>query len=156
MLSKRLIDGINSRVSHVVRNGDSNGYPGCVNLSFSYVEGESLLMALKVCTFYLKPPPIYYKFLSYFKFRMLHYLPGVRVRLPRLNRLTFSGRLVSTYRFYCRCIGSTFDPTLGAAEDMAHSSLRFGIGRFTTEAEIDYVIEKISSTVQRLRDMRFV
>ena len=47
-LSKRLIDGINERVSHVIRNGDVNGYPGCVNLSFSYVEGESLLMALKV------------------------------------------------------------------------------------------------------------
>ena len=45
------------------------------------------------------------------------------------------------------------DSNLGAAEDMAHSSLRFGIGRFTTEAEIDYVIEKIAATVQRLRDM---
>lgn len=44
----------------------------------------------------------------------------------------------------------------GAAEDMAHSSLRFGMGRFTTEAEIDYVIEKMASTVQRLRDMRCV
>jgi hypothetical protein len=42
----------------------------------------------------------------------------------------------------------------GAAEDMAHSSLRFGIGRFTTEAEIDFVIEKIVAVVQRLRDMR--
>jgi cysteine sulfinate desulfinase/cysteine desulfurase-like protein len=41
----------------------------------------------------------------------------------------------------------------GAAEDMAHSSLRFGIGRFTTEAEIDFVIGKIVTTVQRLRDM---
>lgn len=46
-LSKRLIDGINAKVSHVVRNGDVNGYAGCVNLSFAYVEGESLLMALK-------------------------------------------------------------------------------------------------------------
>ena len=39
---------------------------------------------------------------------------------------------------------------------MAHSSLRFGIGRFTTEAEIDYVVEKIIATVQKLRDMRYV
>lgn len=42
------MDGINARVSHVIRNGDRDGYPGCVNLSFAYVEGESLLMALKV------------------------------------------------------------------------------------------------------------
>lgn len=42
----------------------------------------------------------------------------------------------------------------GAAEDMAHSSLRFGMGRFTTVAEVDYVVEKIVATVQRLRDMR--
>ena len=49
-LSDRLINGINARVEHVVRNGDVNGYPGCVNLSFAYVEGESLLMALKVCS----------------------------------------------------------------------------------------------------------
>ena len=41
----------------------------------------------------------------------------------------------------------------GAAEDMALSSLRFGIGRFTTEAEIDFVVEKLVATVQRLRDM---
>jgi hypothetical protein len=47
-LSQRLIKGINEKVEHVVRNGDPNGYPGCVNLSFAYVEGESLLMALKV------------------------------------------------------------------------------------------------------------
>lgn len=48
-LAERLITKINSQVEHVVRNGDVNGYPGCVNLSFAYVEGESLLMALKVC-----------------------------------------------------------------------------------------------------------
>lgn len=47
-LADRLINGITKDVSHIVRNGDPNGYPGCVNLSFSYVEGESLLMALKV------------------------------------------------------------------------------------------------------------
>ncbi len=47
-LSNRLVDGIMSRLSRVVRNGDElETYPGCVNLSFSYVEGESLLMALK-------------------------------------------------------------------------------------------------------------
>jgi cysteine sulfinate desulfinase/cysteine desulfurase-like protein len=48
LLSQRLIKGLNEKVEHVVRNGDPNGYPGCVNLSFAYVEGESLLMALKV------------------------------------------------------------------------------------------------------------
>jgi len=44
----------------------------------------------------------------------------------------------------------------GAAEDMAHSSLRFGIGRFTTEAEIDFVVDRIVKTVDRLREMRYV
>ena len=47
------------------------------------------------------------------------------------------------------------DSNLGAAEDMAHSSLRFGMGRFTTEAEVDYVVNKIVAVVQRLRDMRW-
>jgi cysteine desulfurase len=47
-LSDRLVNGLTSQVEHIVRNGDPDGYAGCVNLSFSYVEGESLLMALKV------------------------------------------------------------------------------------------------------------
>ena len=48
MLAKRLIDGL-ADVPHIVQNGDPySRYPGCVNLSFAYVEGESLLMALKV------------------------------------------------------------------------------------------------------------
>ncbi|KAH8117071.1 cysteine desulfurase NFS1 [Phellopilus nigrolimitatus] len=111
-LSKRLIDKINERVPHVVRNGDIEGYPGCVNLSFAYVEGESLLMALK-------------------------------------DVALSSGSA---------CTSASLEPSyvlraLGAAEDMAHSSLRFGIGRFTTEAEIDYVVEKISATVHKLREM---
>lgn len=47
-LSDRLIDRICSAVPDVIRNGDAeHGYPGCVNLSFAYVEGESMLMALK-------------------------------------------------------------------------------------------------------------
>ncbi|KAG9091810.1 cysteine desulfurase [Ceratobasidium sp. 370] len=111
-LSKRLIDGLTSRVEHVVRNGDVNGYPGCVNLSFAYVEGESLLMALK------------------------------EIALSSGSACT-SASLEPSYVLRA----------LGAAEDMAHSSLRFGIGRFTTEAEIDFVIEKIVAVVQRLRDM---
>ncbi|TCD68448.1 cysteine desulfurase [Steccherinum ochraceum] len=111
-LSDRLINKINAQVEHVIRNGDVTGYPGCVNLSFAYVEGESLLMALK-------------------------------------DIALSSGSA---------CTSASLEPSyvlraLGAAEDMAHSSLRFGIGRFTTEAEIDYVVEKIVSVVQRLRDM---
>ncbi len=48
MLSKRLISQITSQLSDVVLNGDQNStYPGCVNMSFAYVEGESLLMACK-------------------------------------------------------------------------------------------------------------
>ncbi|WVQ76713.1 cysteine desulfurase IscS [Cryptococcus sp. DSM 104548] len=111
-LSDRLINGITSQVDMIVRNGDPSGYPGCVNLSFSYVEGESLLMALK-------------------------------------DIALSSGSA---------CTSASLEPSyvlraLGAAEDMAHSSLRFGIGRFTTEEEIDMVIERIVSVVNRLRDM---
>ncbi|THH30744.1 hypothetical protein EUX98_g3441 [Antrodiella citrinella] len=111
-LSDRLISKINAQVEHVIRNGAATGYPGCVNLSFAYVEGESLLMALK-------------------------------------DIALSSGSA---------CTSASLEPSyvlraLGAAEDMAHSSLRFGLGRFTTEAEIDFVVEKIVSVVQRLRDM---
>ena len=111
-LADRLINGINERVDLVVRNGDPNGYPGCVNLSFSYVEGESLLMALK-------------------------------------SIALSSGSA---------CTSASLEPSyvlrsLGADEAMAHSSLRFGIGRFTTEQEIDFVVEKIVAVVTKLREM---
>ncbi len=65
-------------------------------------------------------------------------------------------------RYVVTVLCSTYTPAdsgtslPGAAEDMAHSSLRFGLGRFTTVAEVDYVVEKIVATVQRLRDMRSV
>jgi len=111
-LSQRLISGITSRVDHVVRNGDPNGYPGCVNLSFAYVEGESLLMALK------------------------------KIALSSGSACT-SASLEPSYVLRA----------LGAAEDMAHSSLRFGMGRFTTEVEVDYVVSEIVAVVNRLRDM---
>ena len=42
---------------------------------------------------------------------------------------------------------------LGAGDDLAHSSIRFGLGRWTTEAEVDYVVEKLTSVVRRLREM---
>ena len=42
---------------------------------------------------------------------------------------------------------------LGLGDDLAHSSLRFGISRFTTEEQIDYTIEQVSNTVPKLRDM---
>ncbi|XP_027039703.1 cysteine desulfurase, mitochondrial-like isoform X3 [Pocillopora damicornis] len=84
-LSNRLVNGITDGLTHVIRNGDpDHSYPGCVNLSFAFVEGESLLMALK---------------------------------------------------------------------DVALSSGRFGIGRFTTEEEIDYTVEKTVKHVKRLREM---
>jgi hypothetical protein len=84
-LSDRLINGINAQVEHVIRNGDAEGYPGCVNLSFAYVEGESLLMALKVHTNFM--------FLDPTNPRLVRTLPcrqGVRVPLRLWSRRTFS------------------------------------------------------------------
>ena len=75
-LSSRLVNGIMGQIDHVVRNGDTEQtYPGCVNLSFSCIEGESLLMALKdialssgrfvkfiicLCCCYLLPEDLHY------------------------------------------------------------------------------------------------
>jgi len=111
-LSQRLRDRLLSEIDYVLVNGDPSGYPGCTNLSFQYIEGESLLMALKdIC-------------LS-------------------------SGSA---------CTSASLEPSyvlraLGLDDENAHSSLRFGIGRFTTEEEIDYVCEKIIKVVTRLREL---
>ncbi|CAF5101570.1 unnamed protein product, partial [Rotaria magnacalcarata] len=56
------------------------------------------------------------------------------------------------------CTSASLEPSyvlraIGADEDLAHSSIRFGIGRFTTDAEVDFTIEKTVEHVKRLREM---
>ena len=45
------------------------------------------------------------------------------------------------------------DAALGAGDDLAHSSIRFGLGRWTTDEEVTYVVDKLTSVVRRLREM---
>jgi len=112
-LYDRLYKGITDKIPHIVLNGDpEHRYYGNLNISFSYVEGESLLMAIKdiACS---------------------------------------SGSA---------CTSASLEPSyvlrsLGVEEDQAHSSLRFGIGRFTTEKEIDFTIEHLVQAVNRLREI---
>jgi len=112
-LSARLLKGIHEKIPNVVMNGHpEQRYPGCVNLSFAYVEGESLLMSLK-------------------------------------NIAVSSGSA---------CTSASLEPSyvlraIGVSEDLAHTSIRFGIGRFTTPEEIDFTIELLNLHVARLRDM---
>mmetsp|Transcript_22438 Transcript_22438/g.47402 ORF Transcript_22438/g.47402 Transcript_22438/m.47402 type:complete len:586 (+) Transcript_22438:1336-3093(+) len=112
-LSEKLRKGIEDNIPEVVRNGDpEHNYPGCLNYSFAYVEGESLLMALK-------------------------------------NIAVSSGSA---------CTSASLEPSyvlraLGVDDELAHSSLRFGIGRFTTEEEVDFVLELLGKHVVRLREM---
>ncbi|CAD6184142.1 unnamed protein product [Caenorhabditis auriculariae] len=112
-LSRMLVDGINDKLKMIIRNGSAtSSYPGCVNLSFAYVEGESLLMALK------------------------------SVALSSGSACT-SASLEPSY--VLRAIGSE--------EDLAHSSIRFGIGRFTTEKEVQHTIDLCIRETQRLREL---
>lgn len=83
-----------------------------MNISFAFVEGESLLMALK------------------------------EIALSSGSACT-SASLEPSYVLRA----------LGVEEDMAHTSIRFGIGRFTTEAEVDYAADMCIQQVARLRDM---
>jgi len=112
-LFERLYNGIKERIPEVYLNGDpDHRYYGNLNISFAYVEGESLLMGLKdvACS---------------------------------------SGSA---------CTSESLEPSyvlraLGVDEDLAHTSLRFGIGRFTTEQEIDFTIDVLARQVKRLREM---
>jgi cysteine desulfurase len=112
MLSDRLLLGLLS-MEHTTQNGDpEHFYPGCVNVSFAYVEGESLLMALK-------------------------------------DIALSSGSA---------CTSASLEPSyvlraLGSSDESAHSSIRFGIGRFTTESEIDYVLKAVKERVTFLREL---
>jgi cysteine desulfurase len=111
-LSDRLLKGLLS-LEHTAQNGDPKAfYPGCVNVSFAYVEGESLLMALK-------------------------------------DIALSSGSA---------CTSASLEPSyvlraLGNSDESAHSSIRFGIGRFTTEMEIDYVLKAVQERVTFLREL---
>ena len=111
-LQKRLIDGL-SDVEQVFINGDmAHRVPHNLNISFNYVEGESLIMGIK----------------------------GLAVS---------SGSA---------CTSASLEPSyvlraLGRSDELAHSSLRMTIGRFTTEEEIDYAISTIKHNVAKLREL---
>lgn len=111
-LRNRLLDGIKD-MEAVTINGDlDQRVPHNLNVSFAFVEGESLLMALK-------------------------------------DLAVSSGSA---------CTSASLEPSyvlraLGLNDELAHSSIRFSFGRFTTEAEIDYAIELIRVAVYKLRAM---
>jgi cysteine desulfurase len=112
MLHRRLIDGL-SPIEQTFLNGHpTERVPHNVNMSFNYVEGESLIMGVK----------------------------GIAVS---------SGSA---------CTSASLEPSyvlraLGRSDELAHSSLRMTIGRFTTEEEIDYVIATLKDRVAKLREL---
>lgn len=112
MLRDRLWAGL-SQIEEVYLNGDmDHRVPHNLNVSFNYVEGESLIMAIK-------------------------------------ELAVSSGSA---------CTSASLEPSyvlraLGRNDELAHSSIRFTLGRFTTEQEVDYTIELLKSRVGKLRDM---
>ena len=111
-LRDRLWQGL-QQIEEVHLNGDlEHRVPGNLNVSFNYVEGESLIMALK-------------------------------------DLAVSSGSA---------CTSASLEPSyvlraLGLSDELAHSSIRFSIGRFTTDEEIDYAVRLISDAIGRLREM---
>ena len=112
-LRSKLQAGIFEGLDEVYLNGHpTERLPGNLNLSFAYVEGESLLMGIK-------------------------------------DIAVSSGSA---------CTSATLEPSyviraLGVGEELAHSSIRFGLGRFNTEEEVDFVSDRVVKEVKRLRDM---
>ncbi|KAG4079577.1 hypothetical protein HA402_011547 [Bradysia odoriphaga] len=111
-LRDRLWNGVKD-MEEVYLNGDlEHGAPNILNVSFNYVEGESLIMALK-------------------------------------DLAVSSGSA---------CTSASLEPSyvlraLGMSDELAHSSIRFSLGRFTTEEEIDYTISLVRKSIGRLRDL---
>jgi cysteine desulfurase len=112
-LRERLRKGIEGGLDLVSVNGSlEHRLPGNLNVSFAYVEGEALMMAIK-------------------------------------DVAVSSGSA---------CTSASLEPSyvlraMGVADDMAHSSIRFGLGRFTTEEEVDHVVKLVVARVKKLRDM---
>jgi len=112
-LRNRLRDKIMAGLDEVHINGSmEHRLPGNLNLSFAYVEGESLLMGIS-------------------------------------DVAVSSGSA---------CTSASLEPSyvlkaLGAADELAHSSIRFGLGRFNTAAEVDYVAAKVIDVVKKLREL---
>jgi cysteine desulfurase len=109
----RLRESIMSRLDETFINGsETHRLPHNINISFAYVEGESLLMGI--------------------------------------NDIAVSSGSA--------CTSATLEPSyvlkaLGVGEDLAHTSIRFGLGRFNTDEEVDYVADRVVDTVSRLREL---
>ncbi|PKG39971.1 IscS subfamily cysteine desulfurase [Psychromonas sp. Urea-02u-13] len=111
-LRTRLLDGVSGMEEVYVNGSMDSRIAGNINISFNYVEGESLVMALK-------------------------------------DLAVSSGSA---------CTSASLEPSyvlraIGRDDELAHSSIRFSIGRFTTEEEIDYAIKIICENIGKLRDM---
>jgi cysteine desulfurase len=112
-LRDKLKDRLLAELDEVYINGTmEHRLPHNLNISFAYVEGESLLMGI--------------------------------------NDIAVSSGSA--------CTSATLEPSyvlkaLGAGDDLAHSSIRFGLGRFNTEEEVDYVAAKVTEVVRKLRDL---
>jgi cysteine desulfurase len=112
LLRDRLLAGFDG-MEEVVINGDMDSrIPGNLNISFNYVEGESLMMAI--------------------------------------NKIAVSSGSA--------CTSSSLEPSyvlraLGLTDELAHSSIRFTIGRYTTEEDVDMAIDLVREKVQKLRDL---
>ncbi len=112
-LRDKLRDKLQSELDETYINGTmEHRLPNNLNISFAYVEGESLLMGI--------------------------------------NDIAVSSGSA--------CTSATLEPSyvlkaLGAGDDLAHSSIRFGLGRFNTEEEVDYVAAKVIDVVRKLREL---